>query len=226
MSLSTLLLGADTTGKKSSKGKEKEKAAGLDDGLDALFKTTVRSCTVTISALHSDKYFQTSAAALASSLKALAVGDATAKASKRKHATEPDEGASSSATASTKRHRKDKSSAVEPTLATEPSKQVKIKSRKSAASENKLVEHSNEDMTPLAAPPAYDASDSAPSDQEDSLSTLVHESVSGKTIRPSSRKTKYVPEGETPSQRDQRTIFLGNIPLEVVKSRVSDSSYV
>jgi nucleolar protein 12 len=61
-----------------------------------------------------------------------------------------------------------------------------------------------------------------PSDEledEDDSAALVHESITGKTN--SSKKAKYVPEGETSETRDQRTIFIGNLPLEVAKNRVS-----
>ena len=34
-------------------------------------------------------------------------------------------------------------------------------------------------------------------------------------------KMKYVPEGETKEQRDARTIFIGNLPVKVVHSKVS-----
>lgn len=35
-----------------------------------------------------------------------------------------------------------------------------------------------------------------------------------------SKKMKYVPPDETPAQRDARTVFIGNVPIDVVKSRV------
>jgi len=52
----------------------------------------------------------------------------------------------------------------------------------------------------------------------------THETHSGAAI-PKSRtksrkKTKYVPPDETPAQRDARTIFVGNIPVDVAKSKV------
>ena len=33
-------------------------------------------------------------------------------------------------------------------------------------------------------------------------------------------KARYVPPGETKEQRDQRTVFVGNVPVEAVKSKV------
>jgi hypothetical protein len=34
-------------------------------------------------------------------------------------------------------------------------------------------------------------------------------------------KTKFVPSGETSGDRDRRTIFVGNLPIETAKSKVS-----
>ncbi|GJJ12991.1 hypothetical protein Clacol_007240 [Clathrus columnatus] len=38
-------------------------------------------------------------------------------------------------------------------------------------------------------------------------------------IRKKAKKSKYVPPDESPAQRDARTIFIGNVPIEVIKSR-------
>jgi nucleolar protein 12 len=40
----------------------------------------------------------------------------------------------------------------------------------------------------------------------------------GKSSR--NRKSKHVPEDETADQRDRRTVFVGNLSVEVVKKRV------
>ena len=57
-------------------------------------------------------------------------------------------------------------------------------------------------------------------------SKLVHESVSkGVSKHPGSRKEKYAPPSESSEQRDARTIFIGNIPVEAMKSRVSTVSF-
>lgn len=52
---------------------------------------------------------------------------------------------------------------------------------------------------------------------------LVHESISGKPP-PTRRKSIYTPEGETRTQRDERTVFIGNLPIEILKSKVSPSA--
>jgi len=53
----------------------------------------------------------------------------------------------------------------------------------------------------------------------------VHESLATAAApdsTPSSKKNKkYVPPGETPDQRDSRTIFVGNVPSQVMTTKVS-----
>ena len=44
--------------------------------------------------------------------------------------------------------------------------------------------------------------------------------LKSKRKRNTSTKVKYTPEGETLETRDARTIFLGNLPVVVVKSKV------
>ena len=49
----------------------------------------------------------------------------------------------------------------------------------------------------------------------------THTSASATKLRSKPRKkAKYVTPGETPAQRDARTIFVGNIPIDVAKSKV------
>lgn len=68
--------------------------------------------------------------------------------------------------------------------------------------------------------PSNNSADSD-SDEDGDPSKLVHESVvpGGKT-KGASGKVKFVPSEETAEQRDARTVFVGNVPVEVVKSRV------
>lgn len=61
------------------------------------------------------------------------------------------------------------------------------------------------------------------SDDEGDPSNLVHESLTkGAKSRQRERhnKSKYIPPDETPERRNARTIFVGNVPVEVAKSRV------
>ncbi|TDL22968.1 hypothetical protein BD410DRAFT_769344 [Rickenella mellea] len=73
-----------------------------------------------------------------------------------------------------------------------------------------------------ATPLGDDGQEDSGSDEGDGSTELpVHESV-GKQARKTNTKgskLKYVPEDETREQRDARTVFVGNIPTEVVKSR-------
>ena len=66
------------------------------------------------------------------------------------------------------------------------------------------------------------------SDPEEDHSKLVHESLSSSTAksrgRSSRAKPKYSPVEETPEQRDSRTIFIGNLPLEVARKKVRSTS--
>ena len=52
---------------------------------------------------------------------------------------------------------------------------------------------------------------------------MVHETIANGDglLSPAKRKkTVYVPEGETGEERDARTIFVGNVPAEAIKSKV------
>lgn len=61
----------------------------------------------------------------------------------------------------------------------------------------------------------------------DSSAIPQHESLSQskekekKSKHSAVKKIKYVPEEETAGQRDARTIFVGNLPAQIAKSRVS-----
>ena len=66
------------------------------------------------------------------------------------------------------------------------------------------------------------------SDSEEDENEYVppaHESLTraaGPDSAPSSKKDKkYAPPGETPAQRDSRTIFVGNVPSQVMTTKVS-----
>lgn len=65
---------------------------------------------------------------------------------------------------------------------------------------------------------------------------MVHESLLGKNKKgqaaapvPEGKKSKkiksslekYTPEGETSGDRDRRTVFVGNLPVEAAKDKVS-----
>lgn len=62
------------------------------------------------------------------------------------------------------------------------------------------------------------------SDHEEEVDTeepLVHEALQkGKKGSRSGPKVKFVPSDETPERRDQRTIFIGNLSVEVAQKKV------
>ena len=62
------------------------------------------------------------------------------------------------------------------------------------------------------------------SDGEEDASQLVHETIVKNVKRDKTRSRHahhhHVPPDETKEQRDARTIFLGNVPMEVAKSKV------
>ncbi|KAI0039732.1 hypothetical protein FA95DRAFT_1612338 [Auriscalpium vulgare] len=60
-------------------------------------------------------------------------------------------------------------------------------------------------------------------DSEGDASKLVHESVAkpGKRAKTRTKAVKFTPEGETSEQRDARTIFVGNVPTGVAKTKSS-----
>ena len=64
------------------------------------------------------------------------------------------------------------------------------------------------------------------SDSEGDASQLTHETVVKKAQRDRTRPRRVhsVPQDETKEQRDARTIFLGNVSMEVAKSMVCPSS--
>ncbi len=57
------------------------------------------------------------------------------------------------------------------------------------------------------------------SDDEGDPSTLVHESMR-KSPGDKKKKGYFVPLDETSEQRNQRTIFVGNLPIEVAEKKV------
>lgn len=91
------------------------------------------------------------------------------------------------------------------------------------ATERRKHKRQKVDVTPapvLPAPKEPTGSDSD-SDDEGDPSTLVHESLSTpkSSSSSSSKKIKYVPEDETSGQRDARTIFIGNLSVQLAQKR-------
>lgn len=77
----------------------------------------------------------------------------------------------------------------------------------------------------LSSRPAVEGNDELDSGDEndENAPPPQHESLAGpseKRDRGSKNKLKYVPEGESKEQRGARTIFVGNLPAEIVKNKV------
>jgi nucleolar protein 12 len=49
---------------------------------------------------------------------------------------------------------------------------------------------------------------------------LVHESKKEKKVKVKSVAQKYTPAGESAADRDRRTVFVGNLPIECAKGKV------
>lgn len=81
-------------------------------------------------------------------------------------------------------------------------------------------------IKPSTNEPANSIESSDKSDEDDEADfnpeTLVHETVSGAAQNKTGkrRKVPYAPEGETKEQRDERTVFIGNLPPDVLKMKV------
>ncbi|KAL5483040.1 NOP12_3 [Sanghuangporus weigelae] len=64
-----------------------------------------------------------------------------------------------------------------------------------------------------------DEQDQISSDSEESVDAIPEHESMKKSKKKGIKKVKYAPEGETKEERDARTIFIGNLPVAVVKSK-------
>ncbi|KAL4251237.1 hypothetical protein ABKN59_006313 [Abortiporus biennis] len=199
MSLSALLLGSSG----SSKGAEKS----VDKGLDDIFRTS------TIVA----------PAPPPKSVKTTPVSEKETE--KKRKLTEETVEATSSKRAKSEKLDKTKNNKSSPVKS----------SKKSKKSKKDVEEDVDEDVTSSPTKehaqevPVHISEDAdADSDDEGDPSTLVHESLKtgkSKSKGKSKASAKYVPEDETPEQRNSRTIFVGNVSLEVAKSRPLEKQF-
>lgn len=60
-----------------------------------------------------------------------------------------------------------------------------------------------------------------PASEAESDISLTHESL--KPTKKKGKKVVYVPPGETKEERDRRTVFIGNVGIDVAKNKVSRS---
>lgn len=79
---------------------------------------------------------------------------------------------------------------------------------------------------------AADASDAAEDKDDGDDAPPQHESLASTSTtkrvreRVPKSKSKYTPPDETKEQRDARTIFIGNLPVEIIKSQVRNPEFV
>lgn len=96
------------------------------------------------------------------------------------------------------------------------------KEKKKQAAEPVVSENEDEDEAVQASGQNPSSSDS----EEDGGEYVppVHESLAGAaapgSASSSKKNKKHVPPGETPDQRDSRTIFVGNVPSQVMTAKV------
>lgn len=253
MSLSSLLLA---------------KAGGVDNELDALFKSTPKPLDASTSKPKStdtsDKKQKKKRKADESA--SVSAGPSTAKKLKTRTTEDAPESSTSKSKSKTNKSKepKDKkeskekkelkekkeskaSSKQEPKAVVPPSPLAKSKSKPSpkkskskkadTADEESEDEDDNSDIENryLARTTKAGTSkeDEAPQEDEDmnvdgddesedeavDPSTLVHESLQPSKSKSRAAKQKFVPSEETAERRDQRTVFVGNIPIAVASKR-------
>ncbi|KAF8903172.1 hypothetical protein CPB84DRAFT_1775032 [Gymnopilus junonius] len=100
-----------------------------------------------------------------------------------------------------------------------PSKPTKGKGKATQTDEDEDDEDLEHQYPNKTAPASEQRDEESNSDEEGDPSIMVHESVkeSGKKAR--TAKSKYVPETETLEKKNLRTIFVGNLPLEVASKK-------
>ncbi|CAE6499207.1 unnamed protein product [Rhizoctonia solani] len=76
---------------------------------------------------------------------------------------------------------------------------------------------------PIEKPDAESDSESDSDMDPDDAPPPLHESLTQNTESERPRKKTYIPESETPEQKDARTIFIGNLPASVAKSSARKS---
>ncbi|KAI0766376.1 hypothetical protein BD413DRAFT_615176 [Trametes elegans] len=102
-------------------------------------------------------------------------------------------------------------------------KQTKPSSEKEEDEDAEPVQHNTKEGQAAKATGSKDTDDTSESDEEGDSTKLVHESLlkGGQKSQSRHGKEKFVPEEESAEQRDARTIFIGNVAVEVTKSRPS-----
>lgn len=119
-----------------------------------------------------------------------------------------------------KRTKGDRNHAPEVAKPQDTSKEVKREHRKGKKKAAKPALSENEDEDEAS------ERDQSPFGSEEDNESIppIHESLAGASrpnpTSPPKKSKKHVPPGETPDQRDSRTIFIGNVPLQVMTTKV------
>lgn len=230
MSLSALLLGEPSsapTNSKKSKSKSKVEVLSkpaIDEGLDALFRSSVSQCmdylrgsNLSLQAFIAPPKPPTPISVPASGSKKRkpdndATRDAEVKKTKKRVRTSDDVDMEEPP-AFTPTQKSEKSSTTRKPVLEEYSH--------ADSDENSDLEDAYLSSKPPTTRPKQDDSDSSESSEPESdAEPIVHESLTKRTRTPKTKPTKYAPPDETPAQRDARTIFVGNLSVQVASKRV------
>ena len=97
------------------------------------------------------------------------------------------------------------------------------KASKTASSQPTQKSASRQGPSPSRSNRTTSENDLDGTEEEPDSARLVHESLSTSNEKGKATdgaKTKYAPPGETSEQRNARTVFIGNLPLEVAQTKV------
>ena len=123
----------------------------------------------------------------------------------------------------TKRGHNPASEVVQTKDTPEENKRKDKKGRKKQAVEPAVSDNEGGDEAVEAS--GRDQSSSASGEEGSEYIPPVHQSLAGSSrpnlTSPLKKSKKHVPPDETPDQRDSRTIFVGNVPFQVMTTKVS-----
>lgn len=90
---------------------------------------------------------------------------------------------------------------------------------KAKATEDSDGEDNNSDLENAYLKTGKDAAPDDDDEEQEAFDVPVHESLKKKSKK-AAPKPKFIPVDETPELRDQRTIFIGNLPVDIAQKRV------
>ena len=111
-----------------------------------------------------------------------------------------------------------------PLSAAKPAKSPKKAKVADPLPAEEVLEQAEAGPSKVIAPAPETDSEGSEDEDEEEAEELVHESLKGQVATPKHSKEKkpkkYVPADETSADRDRRTVFVGNLPIECAKSKV------